>query len=135
MPCIVAALARMPCTYAAELILSIVCSIRRHKNEADLLVQDLLTLLITAAAGARAVPMISPAVVATPTAVAIPVPVVEASPPTQVKLIDLLTKKTLNTFTPVATKEATPEPSVPTLKELLLRVPHSVLTTHCACVD
>ncbi|KAL0045360.1 hypothetical protein WJX82_004924 [Trebouxia sp. C0006] len=74
------------------------------------------TILVPAATTVRAV-----AVSATPTAVAIPVPVVEASPPTQVKLIDLLTKKTLNTFTPVATKEATPEPSVPTLKELLLR--------------
>ena len=71
-------------------------------------------------------PMVTPAVVPVPTAVAVPVPVVEASPPTQPKLIDLLTKKTLNTFTPVATEEATPEPSVPTLKELLLKVSYSV---------
>ena len=79
--------------------------------------------------------MVTPAVVSVPTAVAVPVPVVEASPPTQPKLIDLLTKKTLNTFTPVPTEEATPEPSVPTLKELLLKVSHSVLSTHCACVE
>ena len=97
---------------------------RMVQQKADLLTQNLLTLLITFAAGARAVPMISPAVVPTPTALVIPVPVVEASPPTQVKLIDLLTKKSLNTFTPVATEEANPEPSVPTLKELLLKVPH-----------
>ena len=39
------------------------------------------------------------------------------------KLLDgLLMKKTLNTFTPVATQEATPAPSLPTLKELLLKV-------------
>lgn len=81
--------------------------------------------------------MISPAVVPVPTAVAVPVPVVEASPPTQAKLVDLLTKKTLNTFTPVATEEATPAPSVPTLKELLLKVPHSllVLTVHVLTED
>ncbi len=105
------------------------------QKKADLLTQDLLTLLIAFAAGARAVPMVTPAVVPVLTAVAVPVPVVEASPPTQPKLIDLLTKKTLNTFTPVATEEATPEPSVPTLKQLLLKVPHSGVSTHCACVD
>ena len=63
--------------------------------------------------------------VPTPTAVAVPVvvPVVEASPPMQDKLIDqLVQKKTLNTFTPVATEEATPAPSVPALKQLLLKV-------------
>lgn len=78
--------------------------------------------------------MVSPAVVPVPTAVAVPVTVAEASPPTQLKLIDLLTKKSLNTFTPVATEEATPEPSVPTLKELLLKVLRSILSTHCACL-
>ena len=80
--------------------------------------------------GAR---VVSPIAEPTPTAVAVPVvPVVEASPPTQSKLIDeLLMKKTLNTFTPVATQEATPEPSVPTLKELLLKVRPTSLLLHC----
>lgn len=56
---------------------------------------------------------------ATPAAVpVVPVPVL-AQP-----LGGLLKKKALepNTFTPVATTEATPMPSVPTLKELLLKV-------------
>ncbi|KAL0021766.1 hypothetical protein WJX79_006520 [Trebouxia sp. C0005] len=85
------------------------------------LVPATTTVPAVAVSGARAVPMVSPAVVPVPTAVAVPVTVAEASPPTQLKLIDLLTKKSLNTFTPVATEEATPEPSVPTLKELLLK--------------
>lgn len=73
--------------------------------------------------------MVSPVSVPVPTAVVVAAPVVEASPPTQSKLIDaLLTKKTLNTFTPGATEEATPAPSVPTLKELLLKVPTQILT-------
>lgn len=64
-------------------------------------------------AGARYVPMATPAAVPV-----VPVPVL-AQP-----LGGLLKKKALepNTFTPVATTEATPKPSVPTLKELLLKV-------------
>ncbi|DBA75484.1 hypothetical protein WJX77_010625 [Trebouxia sp. C0004] len=78
-----------------------------------ILVPAATTVPAVAVSGARAVPMVTPAVV--------PVPVVEASPPTQPKLVDLLTKKTLNTFTPVATEEVAPKPSVPTLNELLLK--------------
>ena len=69
--------------------------------------------------GARDVPPL-----AVPTPVAVPVvPVAVATAPAAEKPIDeLLKKKELNTFTPVATEEATPEPSLPTLKELLLKV-------------
>ena len=70
-------------------------------------------------AGARHVP---PPAVPSPVAVA-EVPIMVASPPADEKPIDeLLKKKELNTFTPAATEEATPEPSLPTLKELLLKV-------------
>lgn len=66
-------------------------------------------------AGAREVPMPTPA----------PVPVVVGTAPVLGHPLDgLLKKKALepNTFTPVATTQATPKPSMPTMKELLLKV-------------
>lgn len=69
----------------------------------------------TAVAGAGTVP------VPNPTVVVVPVPAMKASPSPS-PLDKLLVKKPLNTFTPAATEEATPAPSVPTLKELLLKV-------------
>lgn len=69
-------------------------------------------------AGARDVPMATPATV--PAA-----PAVATKAPTATKPLDgLLKKKELvwNTFTPAATQKATPAPSVPTLKQLLVKV-------------
>ena len=71
--------------------------------------------------GARDVPM------ATPVTVPVAPAVVTVTPTAEKPLVGLMKKKELvwNTFTPAATQQATPAPSVPALKELLLKVmPH-----------
>ena len=60
---------------------------------------------------------------------------VTEAPTAEKPLAGLLKKKELvwNTFTPAATQKATPKPSVPTFKELVLKVmTHpTMMMTHC----
>ena len=81
-------------------------------------------------AGARHVPMATPATV--PAAPA----VVTKAPTAEEPLDGLLKKKELvwNTFTPAATQKATPAPSVPALKELLLKVMTQTMSNVCVVV-
>ncbi len=73
--------------------------------------------------------LVSPSPEAVPVAtVLVPAPTPEATIKGHKLLDSLVTKFPLNTFsTPTPTPGETSAPSVPTLKELLLKVPHSVL--------